>query len=160
MTKLDKLKARNIYPPFKHSVFTTVEWSFGDSASPPTTCHSHLYYTWCAVTAIGNYAAPNGNVILWKDELSLPFIPGTTVLFPAGCHSHSFAAVDHRESRYYFKQYFNAGLACWADKDLMSDSQFKQYASPEEFVHMEERREARGEIAGGLYSKLNEIFVL
>ncbi|KAJ7244505.1 hypothetical protein C8J57DRAFT_1242832 [Mycena rebaudengoi] len=35
MSKLDQLKEGNLHPPFKHSVFTTAEWSFGDAASPP-----------------------------------------------------------------------------------------------------------------------------
>ncbi|KAJ7240102.1 hypothetical protein C8J57DRAFT_1086059, partial [Mycena rebaudengoi] len=160
MSKLDKLKEGNLYPPFKHSVFTTAEWSFGDAASPPVTHGLQLFYTWCAITAIGDYPVPRGNVIFWKDENALPFIPGTTVVFPAGCQSHSFAAVEHHESRFYFKQYFNAALGRWVDKGLKSDTQFEKEASPGEIVDMLTHREDRAERATYLYSKVDDLFVV
>ncbi|KAJ7266201.1 hypothetical protein C8J57DRAFT_950211, partial [Mycena rebaudengoi] len=119
MTKLDILKDRNINPPFKHSVFTTAEWAFSDAASPPRRHKFDAFYTFCAITAIGNYAPSHGQVILWKDGNALPFIPGTTILFPAGCQNYSFATVDHQETHFYFKQYFNAAFLRWVDKGRM-----------------------------------------
>ncbi|KAJ7205081.1 hypothetical protein C8J57DRAFT_1100441, partial [Mycena rebaudengoi] len=159
-TKLNMLRERNLHPPFKHSLFTTAEWSFGDAASPPRKHNLDLFYTFCAITAIGDYPASRGQVIIWKEGSVIPFVPGTTILFPAGCQNYSFAAVDGNESRFYFKQYFNAALVCWLDHGCRSDTQFKEFASLEEIVRDTEFREHRGKMAGNLYSKLNDLFVI
>ncbi|KAJ7251039.1 hypothetical protein C8J57DRAFT_1078341 [Mycena rebaudengoi] len=160
MTKLDSLKDRGINPPFKHSVFSTAEWCFGDAASPPVKHKFDVFYTFCAITAIGDYAPSRGQIIFWKDGNALPFIPGTTVLFPAGCQNYSFAAVQNQETRFYFKQYFNAALFRWVDKGRMSDTQFADYASKAETERMSAARVNRGELAASLYSKLQDIFIV
>ncbi|KAJ7216763.1 hypothetical protein C8J57DRAFT_1096071, partial [Mycena rebaudengoi] len=152
-----------IHPPFKHSVFSTVEWSFGDAASPARSEKFHLFYTWCAITAIGKYPATRGGLILWKDENCLPFIPGTTVIFPASCNPYSFVAVKGNEQRYYFKQYFNAGAVRWFDNGEMSDAEFERHFDEdgdlEHFARVRLKREERGGCVGGLYTKVDDLFV-
>jgi hypothetical protein len=156
---LDKLKERNLHPPFKHSVFTTAEWSFGNAASPRRKNKYDLYYTFCAITAIGKYPPSRGQVIIWKDGMSLTFVPGTTILFPGGCKRYSFAAVEAGESRFYFKQYFSGALARWVDKGGRSDNQFDDYASEEVMAAYTKRRGNRPQRAMQLYSKVNDLFV-
>jgi hypothetical protein len=156
---LDKLKERDLHPPFKHSVFTTAEWSFGNAASPPRKNKFELFYTFCAITAIGKYPPGRGQVILWKDGMSLAFVPGTTILFPAGSKSYSFAAVETGESRFYFRQYFNAALARWVEKGGRSDNQFDDYVSTKGLEKYTRHRATRPARALRLYSKVEDLFV-
>ncbi|KAJ7115651.1 hypothetical protein C8R43DRAFT_1138108 [Mycena crocata] len=151
---------RIILPPFSNSVFTTGEISFCDAPALSRKNFDSSPGTLEAICSVGQYDYNTGGFChFWDDEGMIEVPPGTTILFPAG-KRYSFMPVGKGEKRYLFRQFCNAGVVRWIEKDGMSDSEFDLHASPEAIEAWEEKRLQRGPTAARLFTKLNDVFFL
>ncbi|KAJ7169368.1 hypothetical protein C8R43DRAFT_876436 [Mycena crocata] len=146
--------------PFTNSVFTTGEINFTDAPALSRKNFDSSIGTLEAVCVIGEYNfKKGGHCHFWDDEGMIEVPPGSTILFPAG-KRYSFLPVGKHEKRYLFRQFCNAGVVRWVEKDGMSDSEFDRDASPEQLAAWDKKRLKRGATAAKLFSKLSDVFVL
>ncbi|KAJ6544606.1 hypothetical protein DFH09DRAFT_1088473 [Mycena vulgaris] len=159
-TTVGELVKRHIaYPSFAHSVFTTSKVSLSDGSSAQKNKEA-TYHLMEAVTVLGTYDhTARGHLISWDDKTMVEVRPGTTLLIPGGTKHFSFATIAPRETRFFFRQYCNAGVMRWVDKGGRSDTEWEQFMSVEELVAWKNRREGLGVNGLKSFSKMHEIFV-
>ncbi|KAJ6462539.1 hypothetical protein C8R45DRAFT_841518, partial [Mycena sanguinolenta] len=143
--------------PFRNSVFTTAEISFGDATASTTKNLDAAFDTMEAVTSIGSYDHTTGGHILFEDDggmIELP--PGTTVLFAGGAKRHKFAPVGKLENRFLFRQFCSAGVLRWIENGGRPDKDWEHQASDADLAARQEMRDRRGIRS---FSKLHDIYV-
>lgn len=130
---------------FDNSVFACATVNLG----PRTVCFRHtdrmnLPYGWCAITPFGNFDhTKGGHLILWELRLVIEFPPGSTILLPSACISHSNVDIDQSETRFSFTQYTAGSLFRWADHGLRLEGEFWSSLSEDEIIQEKKRGDAR-----------------
>ncbi|KAJ7138905.1 hypothetical protein C8R46DRAFT_921768 [Mycena filopes] len=160
--KIDELVRRQIVaPPYKHSVFTTVQI---EHSLEPKTVHKNVqaaFDTMEAITVLGHWNhKKGGGVWLSGDDSVLELIPGATFIVPTGSKAYSMVGVGPGERQYLFRQFCNAGVLRWVEKVGRSDTEFEADALPEEKSAWAEHRARRGNEALKKFSRLADIYVL
>lgn len=85
----------------------------------------NLAYSWCSVTALGNFNPDvGGHLMLWDFNLAIRFPPGSTIMIPSALFIHSNAAIQKDETRYSIVQYAAGGLFRWARRGFMSEKEW------------------------------------
>ncbi|TFK64366.1 hypothetical protein BDN72DRAFT_774653, partial [Pluteus cervinus] len=100
---------------FANSIYPTVSLNCG----PGTTCLEHLDYgnapySFCAVTALGQYDPDlGGHLILFDLKKVFRFPPGSTILLLSATLSHGNTPISPNATRYSVTQYCPGGLLRW-----------------------------------------------
>ncbi|KAJ7097102.1 hypothetical protein B0H15DRAFT_797821 [Mycena belliarum] len=117
--------------PYRDSAFTTCEISFGDGPDLSRKNIDSTFYTMEAVTICGTWENEAG-IVFWDDGAVLALRGGNTVVFPSGTKRISFGSVGANETRFFFRQFFSAGLMRWMEKGGRTDAVFDIDATSEE----------------------------
>jgi hypothetical protein len=130
---------------FSKSVFACATLNLG----PRTVCfrhkdHANLPYGWCAVTPFGDFDhEQGGHLILWELGLVLEFPPGSTLLLPSACISHSNVDINQGEKRYSFTQYTAGSIFRWVDHGFQLEDSFWSSLNSDEKVEELAKMESR-----------------
>jgi hypothetical protein len=145
----------NLQMPFQNSVFPAATFNLG----PETVCFKHrdwanLPFGWCAITAIGDFnPATSGHLVLWELGLVIEFPPGSTVMIPSACISHSNVEIQPGEMRMSFTQYAAGSLFRWVEYGFRNESDL----DPKGLEREVEQRKTRWEKGFKMFSTLPEI---
>ncbi|KAJ7484896.1 hypothetical protein B0H11DRAFT_2231561 [Mycena galericulata] len=153
-----------VYPAFLGSVFTTAELSFGVSANAVATRDTYdAFGSFRAFTALGMYHGDWSWFVYFReaegDRVAIRFPVGATLVVPTSIVRYSFTAVPKGQRRYIFQQYFNAAAGRWVEQGFMSDSEYPNAASTEEYAAHQKRRADRVYSTYHMMSKLHELFI-
>ncbi|PBK83204.1 hypothetical protein ARMGADRAFT_945287, partial [Armillaria gallica] len=116
------------------SIFACTTFNLG----PRTLCFRHtdssnLLFSWCAITALGNFDYHHGgHFVLWDLKLVINFPPGSTILIPSAILCHSNTNICHNEQQYSFTQYTMGGLFRWVDYGYQSSEAYWNGLNEEE----------------------------
>ena len=102
----------DLCPNFPDSPWAAATVNFG----PKTACFYHLdsnnlAFGCCSITVLSEFdPVEGGHIILWECGVIVTFPPGSTIIIPSACISHSNTAIQSHETRYSFTQYTARGL--------------------------------------------------
>ncbi|KAK0225736.1 hypothetical protein IW262DRAFT_1446677 [Armillaria fumosa] len=107
----------NLILNFANSIFSACTFNFRlKTITIKHTDSGNLPFSWCAITALGQFnPKKGGHLILWDLKLVIEFPPGSTILIPSAVLQHSNTTIGHGETRYSFMQYTAGGLFRWVD---------------------------------------------
>ncbi|KAK7043937.1 hypothetical protein VNI00_008103 [Paramarasmius palmivorus] len=144
---------------FPDTAFAACTWNFG----PQFVCYPHLDannspFTWCAITAMGDYdPSRGGHLILWDLGLIVRFPPGATILIPSALLVHSNTVVQPGETRHSFVQYSAGGLFRWVDHDFQTVEDWNATAT-EKMIRARKAEDAKRVATGlGMFSTADEL---
>ena len=149
---------RRIFP---KSIFPAAAFNFG----PEVWTYKHkdimnCPFGWCAIQALGKYdPAKGGHIILWELGLIIEFPPGSLILIPSACitHSNTPVHVDEGEYRASFTQYAAGALFRFVDYGFRTEADLK---SKDKAMYEEMRRlkSSRWEKGLELLTKITDIW--
>ncbi|KAK1224525.1 hypothetical protein PQX77_012571 [Marasmius sp. AFHP31] len=160
----DKLKKLLQHHPhlkqnFNDTVFTACTWNIGPQfVSYPHIDSNNYPFTWCAITAMGDFNPDlGGHLILWDLGIYIRFPPGATILIPSALLVHSNVSVHPGEKRYSFVQYTAGALLRWVANSFQTQDQWEANASDD--MKALRRRENKDRVANGLsmFSTVEEL---
>ncbi|KAJ6489353.1 hypothetical protein C8R47DRAFT_1215699 [Mycena vitilis] len=96
--------------PDQPTAFAQVEYAFAIDDSHPKQHLRDRATGWTAVTSVGDYAADESALILWREHRIIRFPPGSTFLFPAGLLNYSFTGISEYSSRMLISQTFDGEI--------------------------------------------------
>ncbi|KAK7024542.1 hypothetical protein VNI00_016217 [Paramarasmius palmivorus] len=144
---------------FPNTAFAACTWNFG----PQFVCYPHLDannspFTWCAITAMGDFdPSRGGHLILWDLGLIIRFPPGATILIPSALLVHSNTTVQPGETRHSFVQYTAGGLFCWIDHNFQTVEDWNATAT-EDMVKQRKAEDMKRVATGlGMFSTTDEL---
>jgi hypothetical protein len=149
----------DLRPNFPESPWAAATVNFG----PKTACFRHmdsnnLAFGCCAITALGDFdPAAGGHIILWECGLVITFPPGSTVIIPSACISHSNTAIQSHETRYSFTQYSAGGLFRFVERNFQQNDDFWDSLTEEERAKEEENSRHRLERGISLFSTIDDL---
>jgi hypothetical protein len=149
----------DLCPNFPDSPWAAATVNFG----PKTACFRHLdsnnlAFGCCSITALGEFdPATGGHIILWECGVVVTFPPGSTVIIPSACISHSNTAIQSHETRYSFTQYSAGGLFRFIERNFQQNDEFWDSLSEEERVEEEEKSRCRLEWGLSLFSTIGDL---
>jgi hypothetical protein len=142
-------------PPFPNSVFTTAEFTFGNSAMHVRSDLDDVIHGFRAITVLGTDT--NCICVIPADNMGFPCPPGTTFLISGLAKGYLFTTVAKGAKRYLFQQFFHGGIQNWMDHGFRSDSQFLADATPQEMDEVAAKLANRVPFAMKLFSRLDEL---
>ncbi|PBK63584.1 hypothetical protein ARMSODRAFT_894150, partial [Armillaria solidipes] len=141
------------------SIFVCATFNFG----PRTLCFQHtdssnLPFSWCAITALGQFDyCLGGHLVLWDLKLVINFLPGSMVLIPSAILRHSNTTICCKEKWYSFTQYMAGGLFHWVDYSYQSSEAYWNGLNNEDHLRAQAEREGWWKFGLGLFSRLHDL---
>ncbi|KAF9643807.1 hypothetical protein BDM02DRAFT_3062552, partial [Thelephora ganbajun] len=115
--KMDLLKERDreLTMPFQNSVFACVAFNFSPRVvAIPHRDHINLAYSWCSITALGEFNHEvGGHMVLLDIKLAIEFPVGSTILIPSAAFTHYNLPIGWDEMRRSMTQFSASGLFRW-----------------------------------------------
>ncbi|ESK86077.1 hypothetical protein Moror_9358 [Moniliophthora roreri MCA 2997] len=144
---------------YNDTAFAACMWNF----RPQFTSYPHLnannsLFTWCAITAMGDYDPTHrGHLILWDFGLIICFPPGATILIPSTLLIHSNTLIQPGETRYSFVQYSAGALFHWVHNSFQTAERW--LANATDAMLQDQKREDGERVANSLkmFSTVEEI---
>ncbi|KAJ7088010.1 hypothetical protein B0H15DRAFT_801071 [Mycena belliarum] len=160
--KVAELVTRGIaFPAFESSVFTTCEISFCDLPSITRRNEDAAYDTMELISVFGDYDhTKRGQLIFWDEGCMLEVVPGATIAIAGGSLRYSFVDVALHETRMIFRQFCDARVLRWVEKDGRSDAEWEDFLGPKKLGEWQENRDASGAAGLKSFSKLRDIEVV
>jgi len=148
-----------LHPNFPNSPWAATTVNFG----PKMACFRHfdsnnLVFGCCSITALSEFdPAASSHIILWECGLIVTFPPGSTILIPSACISHSNTAIQSHKSRYSFTQYSAGGLFRFIKHNFLQNDVFWASLNKEEQAVEEEKDRNQLEWGLSLFSTLEAL---
>ncbi|KAJ7673337.1 hypothetical protein DFH06DRAFT_979249 [Mycena polygramma] len=140
-------------PAFYDSAFTTAEFTFGNAVLKSRHDVDDVIHGVRAITILGTSCI----CVIPSDNLAIRCPPGSTIFIAGSIKKYFFSTVGVGEKRYFFQQYFNAGIQRWIDRGFRSDEDYDLNATPEEMAPVEAKMAQRLPFTYRLFSRLPEI---
>ncbi|KAJ7601480.1 hypothetical protein DFH06DRAFT_1025940 [Mycena polygramma] len=154
-SQLDLLWERHaINSPFYGSAFTTAEFTFGNAALHTRCNINDVLHGLRVITILGT--STSCICVIPADNLAIRCPPGSTILI-AAAKDYYFSTVAEGEKRYFFQQYFNAGIQRWIDRGFRSDADFDEETSTAVISSVRKKLANRVPFTMKLLSRLHEI---
>ncbi|KAJ7165263.1 hypothetical protein C8R46DRAFT_901030 [Mycena filopes] len=144
-----------VAPAFPGSIFTTAEFTFGNSCIHNRRNVRDVLHGLRAITVLGNYSICV--CVLPSDDIVMRCPPGTTILIEGSVKDYFFSRVGKGETHFLFQQYFDASVQRWIDRGFRSDAEYDAKATPEEIAYVEEKQANRVPFTMKLLSRLHEL---
>ena len=147
----------NLKRNFPNSIFPGCTFNFG----PQTVCVPHrdfanLAFGLCSITSLGKYDyLSGGHLILWELGIIIEFPPGSTILIPSACLTHSNTKIQTHEIRMSITQYAAGGLFRWVRYGFRKEEDFKR--DKDSWDKELEERKHRWAIGLDLFSTLDDL---
>ncbi|KAF9015795.1 hypothetical protein BDZ89DRAFT_962460, partial [Hymenopellis radicata] len=89
------------------------------------TDQGNLAWSWCAITALGNYNPDKGgHLIVWDLGLIIRFPPGSTIMMPSALLTHSNVEIQQDEERMSVVHFSAGGLFRYVQNGCITDKEF------------------------------------
>ncbi|KAJ7144884.1 hypothetical protein C8R43DRAFT_1130307 [Mycena crocata] len=154
----------DVHPAFP-GAFTTAQFSFGNTYDnqPFRRDTYERFGSFHVFTFLGNYGPAETWFFYWREEegdrIAICCPVGSTVVVPTSIVRYGFTSIQKGETRYIFEQFFNAAIGRWVDQGCMSDAEYAEQASEDEWLANEARRSQRVGGTVHLMSRVGDLFV-
>ena len=149
----------NLRRNFNKSVFTTAAFNFGPVAC--TVAHRDCMncpFGWCAVQSLGQFDHTLGGHLVLDDlQLLIEFPPNSLILLPSAILTHANTAIQDGEVRASFTQYCAGALFRYVDNNFMTQAEYRESVSEEEFAAKMKEKETRWKNGLELLSTIQDL---